>query len=141
MWRRVGAALSPPVALTRDGRRPLLAYPAKLAAMTANALADCQAVVILVDPDDARVPPLDTLRVAFGLSEADIGLRRNWLRARLLKRPRINLASPRKPVELNSRASSQKPAFTGRLNWLRCLRPCWERSNRILETSVQKTAS
>jgi len=71
MWRRVGAALSPPVALTRDGRRPLLAYPAKLAAMTANALADCQAVVILVDPDDARVPPLDTLRVAFGLSEAE----------------------------------------------------------------------
>jgi hypothetical protein len=39
--------------------------------MTANALADCQAVVILVDLDIVSRPPQTALQVAFGLSEAE----------------------------------------------------------------------
>ncbi|UPK40777.1 helix-turn-helix transcriptional regulator (plasmid) [Bradyrhizobium sp. 186] len=70
LWRRIGGGLSPPVPLPRTGRRPLFAYPTKLASMTANALADCQAVVILIDPDDTSQPPQAALRAAFGLSEA-----------------------------------------------------------------------
>jgi hypothetical protein len=42
LWRRIGGGLSPPVPLPRTGRRPLFAYPVKLASMTANALGDCQ---------------------------------------------------------------------------------------------------
>jgi DNA-binding CsgD family transcriptional regulator len=74
LWRRIGGGLSPPVPLPRTGRRPLLAYPAKLASMTANALADCQAVVILIDPDDGSRPPQAALQAAFGLSEAEARL-------------------------------------------------------------------
>jgi DNA-binding CsgD family transcriptional regulator len=74
LWRRIGGGLSPPVPLPRTGRRPLFAYPAKLASMTANALADCQAVVILIDPDDVSRPPQAALQAAFGLSEAEARL-------------------------------------------------------------------
>lgn len=74
LWRRIGGGLSPPVPLPRPGRRPLFAYPAKLASMTANALADCQAVVILIDPDDISRPPQAALQLAFGLSEAEARL-------------------------------------------------------------------
>jgi DNA-binding CsgD family transcriptional regulator len=72
--RRIGGGLSPPVLLPRTGRRPLLAYPAKLASMTANALGDCQAVVILIDPEDVSRPPQAALQAAFGLSEAEARL-------------------------------------------------------------------
>jgi DNA-binding CsgD family transcriptional regulator len=74
LWRRGGGGLSPPVPLHREGQRPLLAYPAKLSSMTANALADCQAVVILVDPDDVSRPAQATLKAVFGLSEAEARL-------------------------------------------------------------------
>ena len=74
LWRRIDGGLSPPVPLPRTGQRPLFAYPAKLASMTANALADCQGVIILIDPDDASRPPQAALQVAFGLSEAEARL-------------------------------------------------------------------
>jgi DNA-binding CsgD family transcriptional regulator len=74
MWRRSGGGLSPPVPLPRTGQRPLLAYPAKLTSVTANVLADCHAVVILVDPDDLTRPPEAALKAAFGLSDAEARL-------------------------------------------------------------------
>lgn len=74
LWQRESGGLSPPVPLPRAARRALLAYPAKLSSMTANALADCQAVVILVDPDDVSRPAYATLQVAFGLSESEARL-------------------------------------------------------------------
>lgn len=74
LWRCEGGGLSPAVPLPRVGRRPLLAYPAKLSSMTANALADCQAVVILVDPEDVSGPTYAALQAAFGLSESEARL-------------------------------------------------------------------
>src|SRR6266446_228999 len=56
LGRRQGG-LSAPVALPRKDRRPLVAYPARLSSMTANALADCQAMVIFNDPDAGPRPP------------------------------------------------------------------------------------
>jgi DNA-binding CsgD family transcriptional regulator len=73
LWRPTGG-LSAPVALPRASRRPLLAYPARLTDSTANALADCQAMVILIDPD-ARLPTPETnLRTVFRLTEAEARL-------------------------------------------------------------------
>jgi DNA-binding CsgD family transcriptional regulator len=73
LWRPTGG-LSAPVALPRASRRPLLAYPARLTDSTANALADCQAMVILIDPD-ARLPSPETnLRTVFRLTEAEARL-------------------------------------------------------------------
>ncbi|TWC07570.1 DNA-binding CsgD family transcriptional regulator [Bradyrhizobium macuxiense] len=74
LWRRDRGGFLPPVPLPRLGRRPLLAYPAKLPSMTANAFADCQAIVILIDPDHVSRPAHATLQVAFGLSEAEARL-------------------------------------------------------------------
>ena len=68
------AGLSAPVALPRASRRPLLAYPARLSNSTANALADCQAMVILIDPDTRSRTPEMTLRSAFRLTEAEARL-------------------------------------------------------------------
>ncbi|SHL08465.1 DNA-binding transcriptional regulator, CsgD family [Bradyrhizobium lablabi] len=73
LGRRTGG-LSAPVALSRRGRRPLLAYPAKLTGATANALADCQAMIVLIDPDAGPKPPEATLRSVFRLSEAEARL-------------------------------------------------------------------
>jgi DNA-binding CsgD family transcriptional regulator len=71
--RRKGG-LSSPVALPRNGRRHLLAYPAKLSSKLANAFADCQAMIVLVDPEADRKPPEATLRSVFHLSEAEARL-------------------------------------------------------------------
>lgn len=73
LWRPAGG-LSAPIVLPRASRRPLLAYPARLSNSTANALADCQAMVILVDPDTRPRTPEMTLRLVFRLTEAEARL-------------------------------------------------------------------
>jgi DNA-binding CsgD family transcriptional regulator len=73
LWRPTGG-LSAPVALPRASRRPLLAYPARLSNSTANALADCQAMVILIDPDAKTPTPEMNLRTVFRLTEAEARL-------------------------------------------------------------------
>ena len=63
--------LSKPIKLTRRGKRPLLAYPARLTSMISNPMADCQAMVLLVDPDQRKSIPPGTLRDAFEMTEAE----------------------------------------------------------------------
>lgn len=74
MWRQTGPGIAAPVALARSGGRPLLAYPARLSAVAANALADCQAVLVLVDPDARTAASQSVLRSCFGLSAAEARL-------------------------------------------------------------------
>ncbi|GIQ75354.1 helix-turn-helix transcriptional regulator [Bradyrhizobium sp. RD5-C2] len=69
-----GAASRPPIAFSRKGRHPLLAYPTRLASMARNALADCQAMIIFVDTEEIRGPPASTLQTAFRLTEAEARL-------------------------------------------------------------------
>ncbi|MBR1156424.1 helix-turn-helix transcriptional regulator [Bradyrhizobium sp. JYMT SZCCT0428] len=73
LWRPT-AGLSAPVALPRATGRPLLAYPARLSNSTANALADCQAMVILIDPDSRSPTPETNLRTVFRLTQAEARL-------------------------------------------------------------------
>jgi DNA-binding CsgD family transcriptional regulator/PAS domain-containing protein len=68
------SVLHPPVALPRKGRGPLLAYPARPPNAAINALADCQAIIVLVDPEARKSPPESTLRAVYGLSEAEARL-------------------------------------------------------------------
>lgn len=68
MWRTTAAALSAPVMLPRANRAPLLAYPAKLSALAANALADCQAIVIFIDPEERRTASERLLQSGFSLT-------------------------------------------------------------------------
>ena len=74
MFRRDASGLAPPVKLPRTGQRPLLAYPGRLPAMAANPLSDCQAIVVLVDPDARRMPEAALLRGAFELTDAEARL-------------------------------------------------------------------
>jgi DNA-binding CsgD family transcriptional regulator len=73
MQRPVGG-LTAPVSLPRKDRRPVLAYAARLSSMTSNALADCQAMVILVDLETKIQSHEVTLRTVFRLSEAEAKL-------------------------------------------------------------------
>ena len=73
LWRPTGG-LAAPVALPRTTGRPLLAYPARLSNSTANALADCQAMVILIDPDSRSPTPETNLRSLFRLTQAEARL-------------------------------------------------------------------
>ena len=73
LWRPTGG-LAAPIALPRASRRPLLAYPARLSDSTANALGDCQAMIILIDPDARPPTPVINLRTAFRLTEAEAKL-------------------------------------------------------------------
>ncbi|TIS49136.1 helix-turn-helix transcriptional regulator [Mesorhizobium sp.] len=68
---------TPPVALPRAGRRPLLAYPMRLPAVSPNSLAPCQAVVVLLDPDARPRPPEAVLRSCFGLTASEARLARH----------------------------------------------------------------
>lgn len=74
MWRPTSAAMAPPVALPRTGKSPLMAYPARLSAIAANALSDCQAVVIFVDPEERRCAPEILLQSGFGLTQTEAKL-------------------------------------------------------------------
>jgi DNA-binding CsgD family transcriptional regulator len=74
MWRPTGAAMAPPVPLPRTGRSPLMAYPARLSAVAANALADCQAIVIFVDPEERRNASEALLQSGFGLTQTEAKL-------------------------------------------------------------------
>jgi DNA-binding CsgD family transcriptional regulator len=74
LWTRTSAALMPPVALPRIEGRPILAYAARLAHVSADALAPCQALVILVDLAKRFRPPEESLRSSFGLTTAEARL-------------------------------------------------------------------
>jgi DNA-binding CsgD family transcriptional regulator/PAS domain-containing protein len=72
LWTRVPSALMPPVRLPRtSGSSPLLAYPLRLSGVSASALAPCQAIIAIVDPDVRPRPPEATLRFCFGLTSAE----------------------------------------------------------------------
>ena len=74
MWQTTGAAVSAPILLPRLNSSPLLAYPARLSALSANALADCQAIVIFVDPDERRQAPEAILQSGFALTAMEAKL-------------------------------------------------------------------
>lgn len=74
MWRTIGAGISPPVLLPRAMKAPLVVYPAKLSAIAANALADCQAIVIFVDLEERRHAPESLLQSGFSLTPAEAKL-------------------------------------------------------------------
>jgi len=67
-------ATMPPVSLPRARGRPLVAYPLRLASVTYNSLAPCQAVVVVIDPDAKRRPPEIHLQMSFALTPAEARL-------------------------------------------------------------------
>jgi DNA-binding CsgD family transcriptional regulator len=69
-----GSTLSAPIPLPREGQRPLLVYLLKLASQSANALAECQAIAVLIDPDRRGVFKETTLRASFGFTAAEAKL-------------------------------------------------------------------
>ena len=70
-----GGSLGSPIALPRRGRRPVLAYLARLSPAAANPLADCQAIIVLIDLEKPRSNvPAEVLRSAFDLSPAEARL-------------------------------------------------------------------
>lgn len=76
LWRSSPLATAPPVSLPRRSGKPILAYPLWLRGLSSNALAPCQAVVVLVDPEGGRCPSEDALRSLFGLTPAEARLAR-----------------------------------------------------------------
>jgi DNA-binding CsgD family transcriptional regulator len=66
-----GSALQAPIALSRHGRLPLLAYPLRLSGVTVSALAECQCVIVLIDPAQKRHPPEKAIQAALGLTAAE----------------------------------------------------------------------
>lgn len=74
LWNRSGSALMPPVSLPRTDQRPVLAYPIKLAAVSSDALAACQAILVLVDLEKRVRPPEAVLQAAFGFTPAEARL-------------------------------------------------------------------
>ena len=68
------SALVAPIPLPRDGQRPRLVHLIKLSTLSANALAECQIIAVLVDPDKRWVPTEMTLRASFGFTAAEARL-------------------------------------------------------------------
>ncbi|TPL46401.1 helix-turn-helix transcriptional regulator [Mesorhizobium sp. B2-4-6] len=85
LWVRTPSATMPPVALPRIEGRSLIAYPMRLGAVSPNALAPCQAVVVILDPDSDPQPPEAILRSCFGLTAAEAGLARHISSGRKLE--------------------------------------------------------
>jgi DNA-binding CsgD family transcriptional regulator len=74
LMRRGGAAMSAPIWLPRRNKSALLAYPAKLSRVTANALADCQAIVIFVDPEERPAARVSLLQSGYSLTRTEAKL-------------------------------------------------------------------
>jgi DNA-binding CsgD family transcriptional regulator len=71
LWAETNAALMPPVALPRRGKRPILAHPIKLATVSASVFADCQAILVLIDLEQRPRPPQEALCSSFALTPAE----------------------------------------------------------------------
>jgi DNA-binding CsgD family transcriptional regulator len=74
MWQRIGGGLSQPISLPRRGKRPIVAYPIKLSNLAANALADCQALIILIDLDKQPHTSETVLQTTFHMTPAEARL-------------------------------------------------------------------
>jgi hypothetical protein len=122
VWTHTSAALMTPVRLPRQNRRPILAYPIRLSAVTACALADCQAMLVLVDLENRVRPPQEALHSSFGLTPAEARLAIRMASGSPLERTRIRLGSRRKPRALSSSPSSRRPASAGRPSSSACWR-------------------
>jgi DNA-binding CsgD family transcriptional regulator len=68
------AALAAPIPLPREGQLPILVYLIKLSSLSANSLAECKAVAVLIDPDKRWIPTETTLRASFGFTAAEARL-------------------------------------------------------------------
>lgn len=71
LWMRTVSTLMPPVVLPRRDGRPLLAYCARLEKISVDMLSPCQAIVVLVDPDQKKSLSRETVMAAFGLTSAE----------------------------------------------------------------------
>jgi DNA-binding CsgD family transcriptional regulator len=98
------AGLHIPVALPRKERGPLLAYPSRLQRTIGNALADCQAIIILVDPDAKKNPTETTLRSVYKLSSAEARLAIQLSTGEALDRvaERLNISKETSRTQLKS---------------------------------------
>lgn len=74
IWTRSAAAFMAPVPLPRPDRRPVLAYPVRLPAVSADVFSGCQAILVLADPERQKSPPEAALRSGFGLTAAETRL-------------------------------------------------------------------
>lgn len=74
LYRVDAGGLSKPIKLIRRGRIPLLAYPGRITSMSSNPVGDCQAIVILADPEMKKTIQTATLRDAFDMTEAEARL-------------------------------------------------------------------
>lgn len=77
LWQPNSTALLPPVCIPRSQGRPFLAYPLRLSEVSANWMAPCQAIVLIVDLEQQPRPPEEALRISFGLSPAEAKLAQN----------------------------------------------------------------
>ncbi len=71
LFANTSAALLPPVALPRRGKRSILAYPIKLSTVSLSIFADCQAILVLVDLEHRPRPPQEALHASFALTPAE----------------------------------------------------------------------
>jgi DNA-binding CsgD family transcriptional regulator len=71
LFANTSAALLPPIALPRRGKRSLLAYPIKLSTVSLSIFADCQAILVLVDLEQRPRPPQEALHASFSLTPAE----------------------------------------------------------------------
>lgn len=76
LWQVSQSVVMPPVRLPRTKGRPLFAYALRLSGVSCNALAPCQVIVLVVDPDLSPRPPELAFRVCFGLTPAEARLAR-----------------------------------------------------------------
>lgn len=104
--RPLTAVFSKQVCLPRSGRSPLLAHPIRLAGLAANVLADCQAVVILIDPEKRPRPPEGLLRTAFRLTAAEARLA-----SRLASGETLELATECLSIALDTGRNQLKSIF------------------------------
>ena len=74
LWRPDTAAVNQPVPLPRREGRPILAYPVRLRGLTVDALAPCQAVVLLIGLDQRQGLSNTLLRLCFKLTPAEAKL-------------------------------------------------------------------
>jgi DNA-binding CsgD family transcriptional regulator len=108
LWSSTASTLLPPVMLPRSRRRPLVAYPIKLSAMSVNVFADYRALLVMVDPEQRPVLSQGLLKSAFGLTAAEARLANRLSAGEALERVADELQISKETVRNQLKSVFQK---------------------------------
>lgn len=114
LWQPDSTALLPPVCMPRTQGQPFLAYPLRLAEVSSNLIAPCQAIVVIIDLERQALLPENALQISFGLTHAEAKMAQYLASGESIEAVAQHLGIAYETARINSNRSLQKPTPTAK---------------------------